>query len=57
MEYSCMSERALISVNAPSGSPAASAQDSVAVWLADSITTNLPSRVRPAPRLKRSSSS
>ena len=32
-------------------------RDSVVMWLADSMTRNLPSRVRPTPRLKRSSSS
>ena len=46
-----------MSVNSPSGSAAGSTHDSVVMWLADSITMNLPSRVRPAPRLKRSSSS
>ena len=57
MEYSCSSWRGLMRVKSPSGSLAGSTQDSVVVWLADSITMNLPSRVRPAPRLKRSSSS
>jgi hypothetical protein len=47
----------LMSVNAPVGFVGGQHPASLVVWLADSSTMNLPSRVRPAPRLKRSSSS
>ena len=47
----------LMRENSPSGWSAARNQHSLVMWLADSRTRYLPSRVRPAATLKRSSSS